>query len=135
MPVRFTSGLLLVLTISLMSCGDSVQDNLDVWEKIRPNAYAFEYQRSCFCPGAGAWWRITVRRDSVVGVELIDTTEAGRGLDVARRGPHPTISSLFEDLERDSARPSAQVRVQYHRVWHFPVSIDVDPIPNAMDDE
>jgi hypothetical protein len=135
MTPRFTSGLVCFLTIPLIACGDSLQDNLAVWEAMQPHAYVFEYQRSCFCPGSGAWWKITVRGDSVVGVELVDTAEAQRGLDVASRGRHPTISLFFEYLERDSARPFAKVQVEYHRIWHFPVWMDVDPIRTAIDDE
>jgi hypothetical protein len=47
---------------------------------------------------------------------------------------HPTISELFDELQRDSAG-AGRFRVQYDPRWHYPTEADIDPRPNAVDDE
>jgi hypothetical protein len=104
----------------LLACGHSLDSERAAWQRARPRSYVFEYQRSCFCPGSGAWWRVTVRDGSVADVLLLDSTGAERGLDYARTMPHPTLSGLFDDIAALSQRPHATSRVQYDSKWHFP---------------
>jgi uncharacterized protein DUF6174 len=94
------------------------------WERLRPAAYTFEYQYTCFCPGSGAWWRITVHVDSVTDVQLIDSTQV-RGLTYARSNSRPTLTSLFDEIASNASR-SSYYRASYDPRWHFPVHASGD---------
>lgn len=113
----------LPLSIALLAqwaCGPSLDEARDAWHRGHPDSYLFEYQRSCFCPGSGAWWRVTVRHDSVVDVQLLDSpTDVGH-LDYSSGMSHPTLSQLFDGIAAFSLGPHTWTRVRYDRQWHFP---------------
>src|SRR6266516_433916 len=75
----------------------SLEAEQRAWEATRPRSYQFEYRKSCFCWGAGAWWRIAVRDDSIISILLVDSTGARSGLDRVLADEHPTIRRLFGD--------------------------------------
>ncbi len=112
----------------------TVEAQRAAWQAVRPAAYAFWYQRGCFCPGDGAWIQVVVRGDSVIGLALVSARGAARGVDYALRLKQPTLDGLFEELLRAHAK-AAKVQVQFDPRWHFPTQIAVDPIPVAEDDE
>ena len=121
---------------TLAACiGQSIDAHYRAWRNLGIHNYQFEYQRLCFCPGSGAWWRVTVKGDSAVNVQLVDTGSARRGLNYASQLPQPTIPDLFHDLTRDSRPALAQLHVEYNELWHFPSAMKVDPSPTTIDDE
>jgi len=58
---RFTvdraAGLSIAL-LALAGCGPSLEEAQSAWQREHPDAYVFEYQRNCICPGTGLWWQI-----------------------------------------------------------------------------
>src|SRR5512147_2887749 len=99
--------------LTLWACGPSFEDAQIAWQRARPDSYVFEYQRSCRCPGAGLWWRVTVRNDSVVDVQLLDSPPAGRSPDYSLRMSHPTLSQLFEGIASFASQPHTWTKVHY----------------------
>lgn len=104
---------------ALAGCGPSLDDARLAWLRARPKAYVFEYQRNCTCPGSGAWWRITVRGDSVVGAQLLDSLHADRRLGSSRRN-HPTVTQMFDGIALFDQQPHTWTKVRYDAQWHYP---------------
>lgn len=112
---------LLSALLALLGCGPSMEEARDAWQRAHPDAYVFEYQRTCVCPGSGTWWRITVRQDSVVAVQVVDSGTVHEPLDPLGLS-HPTLSQLFDGIAAFSLRPHTWTKVRYDRQWHFPSS-------------
>src|SRR5206468_9819328 len=98
--MRQSIHLLLLLAIPgfVPACQRDMAAHRRAWEAARPSSYVFEYQRTCFCPASGAWWRITVKRDSVTDAQLIDSTRVTRGLRYIHTLAQPTLSELFTEI-------------------------------------
>ena len=108
-----------IALLGLWACGPSLEEARDAWQRAHPDSYVFEYQRSCLCPGSGAWWRVTVRRDSVAQVQRLDSPSDDGRLDSSRMA-HPTVSQLFDGIAAFSVVPHTWTKVRYDRRWHFP---------------
>ena len=92
------------------------------WERAHPKNYTFEYQYTCFCPGSGAWWRISVRDETFLYFQLVDPpklTDHSPGLE---KPPVqlPNMSTIFDKIAA-RASGSTYYRVRYDPRWHFPV--------------
>ena len=121
---RRVAGLVGVL-VTISACGPSVDDAALVWQREHPDSYVFEYQSICVCPGSGLWWRVTVRDDSVVASELLDSTAIRNGLGASLK-VHPTITQLFDGLTSMTHRPHSWTKIRYDPEWHYPVSAKGD---------
>ena len=113
-----------------------VDFNRTAWDAVKPHEYVFEYVRDCLCPGRGAWWRVRIRGDSVIHVELADTGAAQRddileGLEMH----HPTIDEIFAQISHDLRRKPSAFEITYHPLWHHPREIDVDVSSTTFGDE
>src|SRR5262245_56960172 len=89
-----------LVSISLLATGGSgpsLDEAQDAWQRAHPADYVFEYQRVCVCPRSGAWWRVTVRRDSVVEIQQLDSTGA---TPYSPEGSHPTLTQLFDGIRK-----------------------------------
>jgi hypothetical protein len=115
-----------IALLAAWACGPSFEDARSAWQRARPDSYVFEYQRSCVCPGSGAWWRVTVRRDTVVDAQLLDAPTADRSPDYALGMSHPTLSQLFDGIAAFANRPHTWTRVRYDRHWRFPIHASGD---------
>lgn len=111
----------LAALLAVSACGPSVEQAALVWQRDHPDSYVFEYQRNCACPGSGLWWRVTVKHDSVVAAQLLDSTAINNALGTSLR-MHPTISQLFDGLLKVASRRHTYTRVTYDPKWHYPVS-------------
>jgi len=109
-----------VALLGLWACGPSLEDAQATWQRVRPDSYVFEYQRNCICPGSGAWWRVTVRHDSVTEAQLIDAPPAGRGPNLALGMSHPTVSQMFDGIAAFANTPHTWTKIRYDRHWRFP---------------
>jgi len=112
-----TGGLAIAL-LALPACGPKLEDARLAWQSDHPDAYVFEYQRNCVCPGSGLWWRVTVRNDSVVTAQSLDSSTSTS--DPAALRLHPTISQMFDGIAAFALRPHTWSRVHYDKRWHFP---------------
>jgi uncharacterized protein DUF6174 len=109
-----------VALLALSACGPSFEEAQSAWQRDHPDAYVFEYQRNCVCAGTGVWWRVAVRRDTVIAATLLDSSDvATRNLGTSL-GMHPTITQLFEGIANFAQFPHTWTRVHYDAKWHFP---------------
>lgn len=111
--------------LALAACRQSLEDARAAWDRDRPDAYVFEYQRNCSCPGSGAWWRITVREDSVVSAELLDSLNADRRLG-SSLAAHPTVDQLFDGIATFGTHPHTWTKARFDSRWHFPTHASGD---------
>ncbi len=128
--MRQSIHLLLFLAIPgfVTACQRDMAAHRRAWEAARPSSYVFEYQRTCFCPASGAWWRITVKRDSVTDAQLIDSTGVTRGLRYIHTLAQPTLSELFTEIAANLEPATAWARVDYDPQWHFPINATGDVV-------
>src|SRR5437660_12769906 len=126
--MRQSIHLLLLLAIPRLvpACQRDMAAHRRAWEAARPSSYVFEYQRTCFCPASRAWWRITVKRDSVAGAQLVDSTGLTRGLRYIHTLAQPTLSELFTEIASDLELTTAWARVDYDPQSHFPMNATGD---------
>lgn len=97
------------------------------WHALAVTTYDFTVDRSCFCLPGGPF-RVTV----VDGVTTAVTVEGKPVQPAALSGIPLTIDAAFALLRSQPA--TASIKITWH-VSGFPAEADVDPIPNAIDDE
>ena len=97
------------------------------WAAAGIDDYVLTIERQCFCPEAR--YEITVTGGIVTKV----TRDGGPVQPGEVQGLPKTIPELFAAVAGQS--PEAAVRVEYDADRGFPTQIEVDPIPNAIDDE
>ena len=133
--MRLTLWLFAVGQLSACSRSQSVETELRAWRAVAPPSYEFDFKWKCFCPGAGVWWRVVVENHVVTGANVIDSTLIPKGGFGPPAGGFPTIDSVFARIERAIAANSASVDVFYDADLHFPISVTVDQLREAVDDE
>lgn len=100
------------------------------WMAQGATRYQFMAQRGCFCAGP--------RRVSVqVSQTVIVRTDLDTGQPVSSEfaALFPDVPGFFALIEEELRRPAASVAVTYHSSLGYPLSIVVDRIRNAIDDE
>lgn len=97
------------------------------WQSKGLDDYVITIERQCFCPGGQ--FEITVVDGIVTGVT--NDTLPVRPDEV--QGLPKTVPELFAVVSGLPAE--AAVTVSYDETFGFPALIEVDPIPNAIDDE
>ena len=110
----------MLVVLAPAGCGPSLEEAQRAWQREQPDSYTFEYQRNCVCPGTGLWWRVTVRKDTVVAAALLDSSDVATRNLGSSPGMHPTISQMFEGIAAFAHRPHTWTRVHYDKQWHFP---------------
>ena len=140
---------LLLFLFPLIACSSFINENdgyevaLDKWEESKFSHYEFRYGLACICPQTNPSL-IVVYADTVYQVLdpetrdslMVQTAEnmfefAG---DVYRSS-YRTIDELFEIIKDARARDAYKLYVEYDESKGFPISIDIDYIKNAVDDE
>ena len=112
--------------LALSACGPSIDEAQRAWQRDHPDSYVFEYQYTCACAGTGLWWRVTVRRDTVIAAALLDSSDvATRNLGTSL-GMHPTITQLFDRIATFAHSPHTWTRVHYDAKWHYPSDVRGD---------
>jgi hypothetical protein len=121
------------------ACGDSTGPqtvelvrNRAKWEARGPEAYTFEYHRSCgeCLPEWVRPVRISVDGGVVTAVVLAATSEPVDPPDFRF-----TIDSLFAQVERTIAQRPYRLTVEYDPALGYPRSMAVDLDRTAVDDE
>ena len=98
------------------------------WLAQRPEKYAFNVRKACFCAVAGEV-RIYVNRDSVVAVVGLPDAQS---FDTRN---YESIEQLFDFIGRAIAKHAAVIRATYDPVLGYPTSIEYDGATNIADDE
>lgn len=130
------------LLLVLASCGgDPVSPDraaydvaIQQWVAIKPanGTYAMVQRVLCFCPFGATAYRV-----AVTGGIITQVTEAGSGTPVssAEFSRFRTIDQLFAEI-RDALAVKGRLRqAAYDPAQGYPVSVSLDPIQNAVDDE
>jgi hypothetical protein len=135
--VRTLGSPILAFSVLLGSCTDSasVVNQRESWREKAPRAYEFEFSFNCFCPGAGAWWRVIVENDVVASATPINPMVVPRGGFRPPAMGFPTIDSVFVQIERARAAGSASVEVSFDKDFHYPSSVAIDRERDTIDDE
>jgi len=131
--------ILFVLTLILAACnGISKYDqNLAKWQAADISHYRFQLFIGCFCPFAEDM-PLTIE---VQDGEIVSLTRADGSL-VEANDPsletyesYATMDRLFRELESNLSGEADEVIVTYDPNYGFPVSIAIDQIKEAIDDE
>lgn len=93
------------------------------WNANRPTNYEFTLQRSCFCP----------QSDPVVitvnGAQIVSPTVSGNT-------PLMTVDELFQKVQAALDSSNSHVfSVEFERDLGYPISVSIDQIVGAIDDE
>ncbi|HUG27736.1 MAG TPA: DUF6174 domain-containing protein [Gemmatimonadales bacterium] len=133
---------LLVLALVAPGCdaltGPSHTDRLAEavlrWEGAQQSSYEMDLIRRCYCGYVGVGEVVTIR---VENGAIVDARfkESGDPIEGEHRDELPTVSSLFALIADAIERKAYTLTVQYHPVHGAPMSIDIDYVKNAEDDE
>ncbi|HJP88197.1 MAG TPA: DUF6174 domain-containing protein [Candidatus Limnocylindrales bacterium] len=134
----------IVLAVSAGACGSTLFPNASptqqelarealgvqqqVWNSKGITDYEFSLTKSCFCPDMPTY-RVTVV-DGVVSQVTVSRVPVDPAEVKDLPKTIPELFALVHALPADQA-----LAVMYDPDWGFPQRIDVDPIPNAVDDE
>ena len=90
--------------------------------------YAFTVSRQCFCPSTEPFV-VTVSDGVTIGI-----TRAGKpAAAIELQGIPTSIPALFAIVTANAQ--AGDMTVEWEPTFGFPTAIQVDPIPNAIDDE
>ena len=119
--------------IAVIGCFASPeQDALDAapekWEANAPSHYRYVEDEWAFAPSDGAV-RTEVQDGEIVDAVIVETDEPAPVSRVL------TMEELFDRVQNEIDGRPDDITVEYEASLGFPVSVDVDPISNAVDDE
>jgi hypothetical protein len=112
---------------------DELQENLELWQAMRPARYAYTIERQCFCGvDARGPVRVTVEGETVLSQVYV---EDGRLATGPATGWFPSVDGLFA-LLRDAIDEGAhEVRVSYDPVSGVPFEFWIDYSEFTADEE
>ena len=127
---------ILILSLLLSACGAKTElgKNRDKWDAANIRHYTFELTVSCFCPFMEIMPIVVEVEDGKI-VSMRDVNGqpvAGEFSQYIEEAA--TIEGLFALTEENLSNPD-KVEVTYDAQYGFPISIRVDRIEMAMDDE
>ncbi len=129
-------GVLTLILLGANGCGilgpDESDDLEEAWERWGAAGildYDFTLQRGCFCADFGPK-RVKVRRGVVESILDLDTGDPF----VDSRNAYPAIPGLFDFLA-DAIDEADEITIDYDRALGFPISVTIDFIKDAIDDE
>lgn len=140
--MRYHACLTVALALIAGGCGivdpgggerDELEENRELWESVRPEAYSVVIERLCFCPTeARGPVRVTVQ-----GTTPLERVYTDSGVAVSSDlGPFfPTIDGLFDVLEDALARDAYELRVTYDSATGIPVDVWIDYDEFTADEE
>ena len=121
------------LFVLFAACTDpalaELEENADKWSTAGPSTYVYVVSYDCFCPSSSA----------LVNVEDDEVTEIEWGGEVAQEViPERLVEGMngvFAHLRIAHDDGPASFEVTYSEIYGYPLTADVDPIENAVDDE
>jgi hypothetical protein len=131
--------LFIILAVMLAACSQAkasseLEQNRALWERQEAQNYSFDLSILCFCPYGGQMpLSIVVRDGEVVSLTTADGSDAGPSLEYYSQAD--TIEELFDIIESAQGGGADEIKVQYDPEYGYPVSIDIDNIKEAIDDE
>jgi hypothetical protein len=131
--------LFIIFAVLLAACtqakaSSELEQNRALWEQQDASNYQFELSILCFCPYGGQMpLSIVVRDGQVVSLATADGSDPGPSLEYFNQAD--TVEELFGIIESAQAGGADDIKVQYDPDSGYPVSIDIDYIKEAVDDE
>lgn len=132
-------GLALLALFGLVGCSLSTEPEPDrlaearaLWASQGSSSYRYEVTRGCYCVLGGEPLTVTVRNGSV---ESAQSQTTGQAVDGTLLTYVPTVPDLFDLIEDALRRNPPRFAVGYDPGLGYPTLIDIDYIPNAIDDE
>ena len=131
--------LLLVLSLILAACSTASEydQNLKKWQDADVAHYQFDLFIGCFCPFRDMM-PLTIE---VLNGEVVSITQQD-GTAVTENDPSytyfvevATVDRLFEELNSSLNGGADEVLVTYDATYGFPMTISIDQIKEAIDDE
>lgn len=136
-----TSRLLAIALLALTHVGCTEilgpeQDELALararWAVANADDYSFQFRRSCFCPtGLVRPVHIEVLDGTVTSAVYVDTEEP---LPPPLTSV-PTIDDLFDEVQAAIDGMAFSILADYDADLGYPISVSIDHIKNAIDDE
>ena len=105
-----------------------LDDARELWTQNEPSHYRYVQDEWAFADSVGPV-RIEVLDGEIVSAVTVDTDEP------APESRALTIEDLFDMVQDEIDQDPDDLDVVYHDEFGFPVTVDVDPITNAIDDE
>lgn len=134
---RRTAWMLIAAAALGAACNTAPTEQLDALDQARQRwadeggpRYELTLNRACFC-GGPLRVRLEVDGDEIVRTDL----DTGEPVPQQFEALFPDVPGLFDLIEEEILRPAAAVIVTYHGTLGYPLSISVDRIKNAIDDE
>ncbi len=101
------------------------------WTSSGIQSYRFTLQRSCFCSLNNTPVVIEVRN----GVPLSIKKPSGDSVDPTPFATYDTIEEIFARVQSVLDTPRGVAKVTYNALLGYPVTVTLDPLPDAVDDE
>lgn len=118
---------------NLQDARKALEENRQKWESQGIDDYSFTLQRSCFCErDAVRPVNIEVRNGEVTSATFADT---GEPLPDRLAYNDLSVNDLFDTIEQAIANNAAEVNVEYDAETGIPLSIGIDQLEFAVDDE
>lgn len=139
LPFRPAVALLAILALSGSAChvSTSPESDLDTarsrWTRSHPSSYDIVVRRVCFCATEVTNPVLVSVREGVV----TSRTYVGSGAQVSAQfaSLFPTVEGIFRIVDDALGRNAYTLDVAYDPAYGFPVTIDIDYVNNAVDDE
>jgi hypothetical protein len=122
--------------LAVAGCDTIVESQSEeaLWKALDIRDYQFVYSQACFCGFTGPNpAKLTVKNGVVVKVEATGTATLPPTTPAA--ATYPTIDSLFAIVEKARKAKPASLDIDFDPTYHYPTSIAIDPVKNAVDDE
>jgi hypothetical protein len=135
-PAILHATLPALVPLALAGCvfGPSDADRLDEarrrWAAQGIEHYVMTVSRGCFCAGP---YRVEVRVTGT-GVQRTDL-DTGQPVTGPAAAWFPDVPGLFRLVEEAFRTAKGPVTVRFHPTRGYPTDVQVDPLPNAIDDE
>lgn len=114
--------------------GAGIEANLRKWNRSKPENYAFELRRQCYCePKVQGPFLVTASKDSVLSVKQI--MDAGDTLDVDQGQSGYSIEAVFADLASRVKAEHEVTSLHFDAKNGFPDSAFFDWREDFHDDE
>lgn len=132
-----------VLALAALACSDQgpeaddlrdeIARNRTLWVSVGPSTYVYDVRHNCFCGiEAVGPVRVRVENGQVVERTYVDT---GATVDTAFAEVFPSVSGLFDVLDRALDRAAADIQVTWDPDTGAPTEFFIDYLAQAVDEE
>ena len=130
----FIALAVLLAGCSLSPASTELEQNRALWEAQNASDCQFQLSILCFCPYYSQMpLTIKVRDGEAISISAADGSDVTPNLEYYSQAD--TIEELFGIIESAQAGGADEIKVEYDPDYGYPVSIDIDYIKQAVDDE